>query len=118
MHSRCSNPKDRYYPQYGGRGIKVCAAWASFEVFALSMGPRPVGMTLDRRDNDKDYSPENCRWATAREQTLNRSITRWLELDGRTQCLSDWAKEFGHSHQKVLWRLKNGWSVREAITKP
>jgi transposase-like protein len=72
MLARCSNPRDPSWKNYGGRGIKVCKQWDSFEVFYTNMGDCPTGKSLDRINNNKSYSKENCRWATASEQTFNR----------------------------------------------
>lgn len=72
MHQRCTNPKSSVYKYYGGRGISVCARWDNFENFLADMGERPKGLSIDRIDNDGDYQPKNCRWATQSMQVSNR----------------------------------------------
>jgi hypothetical protein len=74
MRTRCLNPASDKYAAYGGRGITVCARWRHFENFLADMGERPKGLTLDRRNNEGNYEPANCRWATAKEQRLNRRV--------------------------------------------
>ena len=120
MRGRCNNPEHATYPYYGARGIAVCDRWNdSFENFLADMGRRPgPGYSLERIDNDGPYSPENCRWATRREQYRNRRPNRFLTFNGKTQCLTDWAAEIGCSAETLRGRLKSGMSVEEALTRP
>lgn len=120
IKERCLNPKCKVFRRYGGRGIRVCPRWVdSFEAFLEDMGRRPSSsFSIDRVDNDGDYTPENCRWATRRVQSRNRSDTVLLTHDGRTAVLADWASELGMNKQTLHARLKNGWSVAAALTTP
>lgn len=115
MRQRCHNPKNKAYPYYGGRGIYVCDRWReSFENFLEDMGPRPSPKhSLDRKDNDGPYSPENCRWATKREQMRNRSDNRWLTIAGETKCIGDWEKEAGLNQGIIGSRIRRGWPESE-----
>jgi hypothetical protein len=94
MRQRCLNPKNKGWKRYGGRGISVCPKWAIFELFLEDMGKRPVGMTLERIDNSKGYYPDNCRWATPKEQSHNRRNNKPLTARGKTMLQVDWAKNW------------------------
>lgn len=115
MRSRCNNPRVPEYRNYGGRGIKVCARWDSFEAFLQDMGPRPEGMTVERNDVHGDYEPSNCRWATRGEQATNTTRSRRLEVGGRVLTLSQWASETGLSAKCISSRLRRGWAVDRAV---
>lgn len=97
MKSRCHNTRSPDYPDYGGRGITVCDRWAnSFHNFLDDMGKRPSGShSIDRIDNNKGYSPENCRWATNAQQSRNKRNNIFISFGGRTMILQDWANELG-----------------------
>lgn len=119
MRGRCLNPSNLKYPDYGGRGITICQRWLdSFENFYADMGPCPDGFTLDRRDNDGNYEPGNCQWASPADQSRNKRNNIWLTLGDRTLCLSDWAREIGIGAQKLKKRLQSGWSIEKALTTP
>lgn len=120
MIARCENPDHQVYHLYGGRGIKVCERWRnSPEVFFEDMGPRPSGYSLDRfPDNDGDYEPSNCRWATQKEQTRNFRRNHMIEWGGESMCVTDWAARLGVSYTSFLQRLRSGWSIERAITTP
>ena len=119
MKNRCYNPNDDYYHNYGGRGIKVCNRWRnSIDNFLEDMGMPPEGYTLDRKDNNKDYSPENCRWATNKEQGRNKSDTVWLEYGGRRVTRIDLAEEHGVDPNRLRQRLEKGWDLELALTPP
>lgn len=116
MLARCRNPNSSHYDRYGGRGISVCEAWErSFEAFLADMGERPEGMTLDRINNDGDYTPENCRWADVSTQRRNTSRRRMITVAGTTKHLLDWAKETGIPAGTLHDRLSRGVSPEDAI---
>ncbi len=120
MIYRCTNQKGSNYDGYGGRGIKVCQRWQrSFENFIQDMGPKPSPRhSLDRIDNDGDYTPENCRWATPETQANNSRNNRWLSHDNRTLTLRQWSRVTGIKETTLLQRLRRGWNVERAITEP
>lgn len=122
MVGRCRNPKDPRYSRYGGRGISVCDEWVSpdgFVVFISHIGPRPSSShSLDRIDNEKGYVPGNVRWASASEQQNNKGSNRKITYDGKTQNMSQWAREKGMSCQTLSSRLRNGWTIDRAINTP
>lgn len=119
MKSRCNNPNHNRYKSYGGRGIKVCDRWLnSFENFLEDMGERPPGMTIDRKNVDRDYCPENCRWATTKTQGRNRSDSRLLSYNGEEKTLSEWAEALNTSAGAISNRLNSGWSTEKALGTP
>jgi hypothetical protein len=103
---------------YGGRGISVCERWQSFECFYADMGERPAGTTLDRIDPDGNYEPDNCRWATPKQQNRNRRRTVFLSANGRRQSLSAWAEELGFSHITLYKRYVAGWPDDKIVNTP
>ena len=118
MRNRCENKNRQEYPRYGGRGITVCARWQVFENFLADMGERPPNTSLDRIDNCGNYYPANCRWATTKEQNCNRRSNKFHEMDGRRMILEDWARATGISPTTINDRLRRGWSLCEALTRP
>lgn len=118
MNMRCNNPSVKSYPRYGGRGIKVCERWGKFENFLEDMGEPETGMTLERKDSDGEYSPENCIWANHRDQSRNKSNNRWLTDGNETLLIEDWAKRLGCTHTAIIHRIKNGWDEKRAVTEP
>lgn len=108
MKRRCQNPKASNYAAYGGRGIKVSERWQSFANFLTDMGERPEGHTLERGNNDGNYEPGNCRWATKKEQAANRRSTVIVEYLGRKQTLIAWCRELGIKYNRAWHRHRVG----------
>ena len=118
MRDRCNNPKCRHFHRYGGRGIRICDRWESFVNFLADMGERPAGKNLDRIDGLKGYSPQNCRWATPKEQRFNSSVVKVVTRGGLSLCLTDWAKKLGLNTGGIQERLASGWTEERAFTEP
>ncbi len=106
MRGRCRNPNLKGYPDYGGRGISVCARWEKFEHFFADMGKRPEDHTFERRDVNGNYEPKNCRWATRTDQQRNRRSSHMVTLNGETYCLTEWAEILGLSRHSLSMRAR------------
>ncbi len=121
MRRRCSDPRYHNYPRYGGRGISVCPQWNTnfynFYRWALQSGYADH-LTLDRINNDGNYEPENCRWATPLQQTLTRSTTRYIAREDMELYITLRWRLQGLKQQTISNRLRRGWSVRMALTTP
>lgn len=107
---RCHNPKSTAYPYYGAKGVTVCDRWReSFESFLEDMGEKPSpDHSIDRVETTGNYDPENCRWATRKEQDQNKRNTRRIKFLGRTECLAEWARILGIPYSSLLLRCNNG----------
>lgn len=118
MHQRCLNPKFPQYADYGGRGITICARWLNnYDAFYDDMGLRQKGYTLERINNEGNYEPGNCRWATQTEQNRNMRKSVILQFNGKTQTASEWRKELGFGTNTIRERLQRGLSVEQALSK-
>lgn len=121
MVYRCENPNAKSYKDYGGRGIKVCPEWRNdflkFYEWCMSSGYQE-GLTIDRIDNNGDYSPDNCRWATKIQQDNNRRNNKFISYNGETHTLAEWNRICGFTRGTIDGRLSKGWSVERAITTP
>lgn len=118
MRRRCLNPNNASYPIYGGRGIRICKRWDDFRLFLEDMGEKPEGRSIDRINNDGDYEPGNCRWATQSEQQRNKSNKRLLTLNNVTLHVVEWCEMLGLQRNVVQVRLYHGWSTERALLQP
>jgi hypothetical protein len=120
MLSRCYCETSSLYKWYGARGIKVCERWQnSYENFLADMGNRPTGGELERIDNDGNYEPTNCRWATRRQQSQNTRRNYTITYCGQTYCLSEWARRLGINPKTLHNRIySRGWDDVRALTTP
>jgi hypothetical protein len=108
MLRRCETPTNADFRNYGARGIKVCDRWHSFPLFLHDVGEAPEGMTLERIDNNGDYKPENCRWATRKEQARNLRKNMVVEFRGVTKPLIVWCEDLGLRYEAVRQRYSVG----------
>jgi hypothetical protein len=116
MRQRCNNRNNAKYSSYGGRGIKVCEKWNSFENFLEDMGePTTSKHSIDRIDNDGNYKPLNCRWATSHQQANNTRNNIIIKYNGEEKTLSEWCLDKNIIYSKALYRLNNGYSVETIL---
>lgn len=121
MLDRCENPRDKAYPLYGGKGVKICLEWHELEKFiqwALKNGYDDDKLTLDRIDVQGNYEPSNCRWITNEKQQSNKRNNSILVYNGMSRTKGQWSKITGISRSTINYRLKIGWSVEKALTEP
>ncbi len=119
MMKRCYDKKHPFYNNYGKRGIDVCDRWHVYANFLADMEKKPSKKhTIERIDNDKGYTPSNCRWATRQEQARNRSYQRRITVNGVTKLLIEWCNETGLNHPTIIKRLARGWTPERAILTP
>jgi len=121
LRDRCSNPNNKDYRNYGGRGIRVCARWLGregFINFLSDMGERPIGKTIERMNNNGNYEPGNCRWATKIEQGNNTRKNVFIEYDGKRKTAAEWEREMGLPPEVIAVRIRKGQSPHVAITTP
>jgi len=120
MIARCEDVNCEDFPRYGGRGISICSEWrASFEIFLADMGlPPSRNHSIDRIDNNEGYRPGNCRWAIKRVQANNTRRNVRLTFQGKTRTLSEWSEILGLPYVGLAHRIRRGWSVDLALTKP
>lgn len=116
MRQRCKNNNVKNYHNYGGRGIKVCERWEDFKNFFIDMGyPPSDNHSIERKDNNGDYCPENCEWATRIEQSCNTRVNKLITYNNKTQTVSQWANELNIPRDRIYTRLRRGATDEEAL---
>lgn len=118
MRKRCFNKNHKSYKDYGALGITVCKRWDDYLLFLGDMGERPFGYVIDRKNNNKGYSPSNCRWASALESSRNRRHLKRYTIDGITKFRWEWILECDLPDTTVRGRLDRGWDFESAISEP
>jgi len=118
MKTRCYNKKEKNYSDYGGRGIKICKRWReSFDNFYVDMGEMPQGKSsIDRIDNNGDYTPDNCRWADNYEQARNKRSVPMIEYSGENRCLAEWSEITGIKKSTIHMRINTyKWTIGRSL---
>lgn len=116
MLARVYNKNSREYANYGGRGIAVCERWRHFHLFAADMGPTfHIELELERCDVNGNYSPDNCKWATNKEQSLNKRCNHRVEWRGRVLAVQQWSELLAVKPNTIITRLRRGWDVERAL---
>ena len=119
MKARCFNPNHKRYSDWGGRGITVCDRWLNLDNFLADMGTKPSPKhSLDRIDNNGDYSPKNCKWSTRVEQANNTRYNRLITIKNDTRTIVQWTEKKGYGKTVIYDRLKKGWSEYDAVMTP
>ena len=120
MKERCSNPHNKKFQHYGGKGIKVCDEWihnySAFHEWSMANGYKE-GLTIDRINGDGNYEPSNCRWVTHAVQNRNYSRNHNITYQGETHCIEEWSEITGIKSGTILWRVKDGKSLEEIFKK-
>lgn len=117
MRQRVNNPRNKFFKDYGGRGIRVCDRWqTSFASFLTDMGPKPDGFSIERNDNDGHYEPGNCRWASPSEQAKNRRSSVFYEVHGLRMTMTDWARHLRVNLGVLRNRLRHGWPIEKVFS--
>lgn len=117
MRDRCNNPNNKYYHNYGFRGIKVCERWDKFENFLADMGKKPEGLSLDRRENNGHYCPENCRWSTREDQMNNTRVNHIIEIEGEKYTIAQLARKLGVKYMMLFSRIDRGQPIDDLLNR-
>ena len=121
MKTRCTNPNYDKYQYYGGKGISICDEWMKsykvFEEWAITHGYND-DLTLDRIDTDGNYTPQNCRWVSRKDQANNRTSNHYITYNGETKTLQAWANQYGITSNTLYRRIRDGWPLNKAIETP
>ena len=118
MLTRCTNINVPSYKDYGARGISVHPAWLVFENFLTDMGVKPKGTSIERKDNEKGYRPDNCKWATKTEQARNTRANKHIEYRGKRMTQAEFSETIGHKHSTVIYRIRAGWTAEQIANTP